>query len=158
MKSAILLGLASFLSTIHSAPTPGSMNVLLTDDGSWPVTNFVCPGGSPAGCVYSFNISFTPDPNDTSFFQEPAFNTWCNGTNIQGELQPCLDGSIKTEVVNGAQNSTLIVQHKWYQELNDGYIATVWIVGNYTWTYSEENHYTPPTTFNVPQLEQYAIA
>ena len=160
MKTSILLPLTALLTTAFSSPTkvPRSMHISMTETAFWPVTNFTCPSGSPAGCVYGFNISYTPDPADTSSFLEPAFSTFCNGTNIQGEFKPCQDPSVVTNVINGWQNSTLIVQHKWYEDLGDGSKATVWIEGNYTWVLNGTNGYQAPSSFHVKQTSQYAIA
>jgi len=116
-----------------------------------------CPAGSPAGCVYSFNIIYTPAPSSEQFI-EPPINTFCNGSNIQEAFKACEDPSVSANVVNGFMNSTLIIEHKWNSALSDGSIATVWLVGNYTWNVGGDLGYTPPTTFDVPQLEMYAIA
>lgn len=73
------------------------------------------------------------------------------------ELVDCNDATVSTNEVSGAANYTLIIQHKWQVELGgeDGGIGTFWIVGNKTIKVDG----TPvPTTFTVPQLEEYAVA
>lgn len=94
--------------------------------GPWYVTNYNpgC-GTSPAGCAYSFDISYTPSYGSS----EPAFSTSCQGTDIQGAYKPCADVSVSSNDVPGVGNSTLFVQHVYTQGE-----ATYTITGNATIT------------------------
>jgi hypothetical protein len=112
---------------------------------------------SLGGCIYTFNISTsTTTPPASSPVAEPAFHTFCQGTNVQDALVACDDPSVSANEVNGWSNYTLVVQHQWQQELEgDGGVATYWVVGNYTIVVDGA---PAPAAFEVPQLEWYAVA
>lgn len=148
-----IISLATLLTLTLSAPLTERTAISSTNPPTWTVTNYET-GCSPAGCVYNFNI--TTNAYSTSPVTEPAFSTYCHGTNIQDKLVECADTTVSANEVNGWSNYTLVIQHKWNQELeNGGGVATYWIVGNYTIVVDGS---PAPTTFEVPQLEYYAIA
>ncbi|KAG0649231.1 hypothetical protein D0Z07_4288 [Hyphodiscus hymeniophilus] len=99
--------------------------------GPWYINNYNpgC-GTSPAGCEYSFNVSYAPAYGSL----EPALCTSCLGSNIQGGYKPCVDTSVSfNEVcrfqVPGFMNDTLFLQHVYTA---DG--ATYTVTGNVTVT------------------------
>jgi hypothetical protein len=68
-------------------------------------------------------------------------------------MSPCEDPSITTNALPGTSNETIVVQHQWNTNLTDGSEATVWIVGNTTLV-----GFPFPSSFEVPQFEEFAIA
>jgi hypothetical protein len=111
MHTSVLF-LSSLLASSLALPTTNGPVPRQSGPGPWLVIDYNpgC-GTSPAGCAYSFSISYTPSHGST----EPGFSTTCSGTNIQNEFRPCADASISSNEVNGFENSTLIVQHVYRQ-------------------------------------------
>jgi hypothetical protein len=114
---------------------------------AWQVSNYT-EGCSPAACVYNFNIAWC------SGTSEPAFSTTCGGNDLATDFQACdayEDQYISTkEILLGAGNLTVVVQHKWY----DGDI-TYWIEGNTTISLGPDGF---PPAFEIVQSSEYAIA
>ena len=96
--------------------------------GPWSLTYNPGCGTSPAGCVYAFNITYTP-PYGSSQASEPAFSTSCQGTNIQGSYRACTDASVSSNEYSNGLNDTLMVQHVYTSGE-----ATYTVTGNVTIT------------------------
>lgn len=127
MRSTILL-LASLLSTTFALPHQSHSTTRSNSPpslGPWSITYNPGCGTSPAGCLYTFNISYSPSYGS----QEPAFSTSCQGTNIQGSYKPCADASVSSNEYSNGLNDTLMVQHVY----NVGE-ATYTVTGNVTIT------------------------
>lgn len=136
--STILLSLLALLPTTLCAPVASS-NAVQVQETAFPnysVTNYTT-GCSPAGCVYDFDISYTPASSCEGYAQicEPAFSTHCNGTDIQGELRACHDELITTNEIPGWSNVTLQIRHQWDQDVttgDGGVDGRFWAVANHT--------------------------
>ncbi|KAG9245617.1 hypothetical protein BJ878DRAFT_500683 [Calycina marina] len=158
LPTILILSLFTTAFALRTTFTPSKLSARTIQ--AWPIKNFACPAGSPAGCVYSFNLVFMPtNSSSPSPFPEPSIDTFCNGTNIQTAPHACTDVSVSTNLVNGAQSSTLVVTHMWHPTLSDGSMATTWVVGNFTYEIPDASgSYDPPVEFEVPRTEWFAVA
>jgi len=68
-------------------------------------------------------------------------------------MNPCENPQITTNAVPGTSNETIVVQHNWIANLTGGGEAEFWIVGNVTIV-----GFPFPSTFEVPQMEEFAVA
>ena len=112
MHTSLLL-ITTLLTTALSLPQGSAPS----GPGPWSVTNYDpgC-GTSPAGCAYSFNITYTPTSHPSSPI-EPGFSTSCNGTDVdQDGYKPCADASVASKTGPGIGNFTLFMQHSWVCE------------------------------------------
>ncbi|PMD48277.1 hypothetical protein L207DRAFT_3838 [Hyaloscypha variabilis F] len=139
--SATLLSISTVLCGVFALP-PKIRSPVGTQ---WSVYNHT-EGCSPAACEYGFNIAWGSSPTD-----EPAFSTYCQGSDIAYKLQPCQDPAISSNEVSGFQNVTVVVQH--FFETSDG--AGHYVVGNYTFEDVDGNY---PSAFGIQQSEVRAVA
>ena len=111
----------------------------------WSICNYT-QGCSPAGCEYGFTITWGSSPTN-----EPDFSTYCQGSDIAYELQPCENPAISSNEISGFQNVTVVVQH--FFETSDG--AGHYVMGNYTFQDIDGNY---PTAFGIKQSEVRTVA
>ncbi len=140
-SSAILFHLSSLLSATLALPP-----LFRSQAGTeWSIYNYkeAC---SPAGCEYSFNIART-----SSSTNEPDFSTYCQGSDLATDLQPCQDSAISSMEISGFQNVTLVVQH--FFQTSDGVYH--YVVGNHTFEDVDGNY---PSAFCIKQVEVRTVA
>lgn len=85
LASSAVVGLSSARSITQRQSTA-------TDPDVWPVTGFTT-GCSPAGCVFKFNVTRPASQYN------PGFATSCNGTDVNGGYQVCLDPTVSANLV-----------------------------------------------------------
>ena len=128
------------------------------------ISNWTAPnstsGCSPAACTYSFNIATVSPPwNPSGEYPEPAFNAYCEGSDIQNKLVACNDTSVFVNAIPGLSNVTIVVQHTWQAGLGtppgSGGTGVFNIRGNYTLV---DGTFTYPASFEVEETEEYAVA
>jgi len=160
MKTSTPLLLATLLTSTLALPTTTHLDLSTASLPTWSVTNWT-EGCSPGGCTYSFNIStHAPPPatayNPSSPYPEPAFSTFCSGTDVQNRFVACDNPNVLANEVPGVSNLTLMIQHVWQAPLagDEGEVGTFWILGNHTIVFP----IVKPAAFEVPQMEMYAIA
>ena len=130
--TSTILSLLALLPSALSTPVPRTYPAQ-SPFPNYSITNYTT-GCSPAGCVYSFSISYV-SPACTSQICEPSFSTQCNGTDIQGSLMVCDDALISSNEVPGWSNVTLQVRHEWDQDVttgNGGVDGRFWALANTT--------------------------
>jgi hypothetical protein len=114
-------------------------------DTQWSVYNYT-EGCSPAACEYGFNIAGGSSPTD-----EPAFSTYCQGSDIAYKLQPFQDPATSSNDVSRFQNVTVVVQHLY--KTSDG--ARHYVVGNHTFEDMDGDY---PSAFRIQQSEVRTVA
>lgn len=138
MRASTTTALLSLLSLAIGTPIPSSTTTTTTVRTPFPnysITDYTT-GCSPAGCAYSFTVSYTPAAA-ACFAQicEPAFATTCNGTDIQGGMATCADALITSNEVPGTSKATLQIMHTWDQDVttgSGGVDGRFWALANYT--------------------------
>jgi hypothetical protein len=147
---ASIIPLATLLTAALSLPQAAPTR---SGPGPWQITNYNpgC-GTSPAGCAYSFKISYTPPYSpDTSLPTEPAFSTHCSGNDVnQKDFKACAHSGVSQMDQPGPGESTLLVRHTWTDAEGVTYTET----GNATITLFE----TDGQNFTVVPNQITAIA
>lgn len=132
VSTSTILSLLALLPTTLSKPFRPTAAVH-SPFPNYHITNYTT-GCSPAGCVYSFHVSYTSEPC-TSQMCEPSFATHCQGTDIQNALVPCDNKLVTSNEIPGLSNVTLQIRHQWDQDImtgNGGVDGRFWAVANHT--------------------------
>jgi hypothetical protein len=143
MLASTTTALLTLLTLASASPVPSSTSTSTsttqTPFPNYSITDYTT-GCSPAGCTYSFSVSYQPDPAGSSSscsaqICEPSFSTSCNGTDIQGSMAVCDNALITSNEIPGTSNVTLQIQHTWDQDVttgNGGVDGRFWALANYT--------------------------
>ncbi|RDW66481.1 hypothetical protein BP6252_10116 [Coleophoma cylindrospora] len=104
MYSQLIFIAGVLLAFTHSHPT----RVVARGHSFGPYTVFNYTAG------YSFNVTYAPR-NSTRKDAEPAFSTYCTGTDAQDGLQACANPVISASERSSEGITTLVVQHAWWE-------------------------------------------
>jgi hypothetical protein len=103
------------------------------DPNVWPVTGFTT-GCSPAGCTFKFNVSRPASQYN------PGFDTSCNGTDVNGGYQACLDQTVTANLIPDTYPKWGVeVKHKYPTDSEGGFAEA----------YANATVSSPTTNFTV---------